>query len=84
VLWTVDSLGVMNRFGLNLSAEETKSALMYMNPMAAVMTAWRDIFFDHRVPAWQPLATVGLLSLILLWISSGVFERRREEFAELV
>lgn len=84
VLWTIDSLGVVDRFGLSLSATEAKSLLLYVNPMAAVMTAWRDIFFNHRVPAWEPLATVALVSLILLWISSGVFERRREEFAELV
>jgi lipopolysaccharide transport system permease protein len=48
------------------------------------MNAWRDIFFLHRAPAWQPLAEIAVLSLVLLWVASGVFERRREEFAELV
>lgn len=84
VLWNLDTIGDMNRFGLKLSAEQAKAALLYGNPMAAVMAAWRDIFYLHRSPAWEPLGVVALISLSLFWISSGVFERRREEFAELV
>ena len=52
--------------------------------MASVMTAWRDIFYEQRVPNWQPLLSVAAISLVVMWISTGVFERRREEFAELV
>lgn len=84
VLWDLDSVGEMNRLGLRLSAQQAKVLLLYSNPMAAVMAAWRDIFYLHRSPAWEPLGVVALISLSLFWISSGVFERRREEFAELV
>lgn len=84
VLWDLDSVGAVNRFGLSLSVEQAKDLLLYSNPMAAVMAAWRSIFFHHQVPAWEPLLSVALVSFALFWISSGVFERRREEFAELV
>lgn len=84
VLWDLDSVGAVKRFGLDLTAQQARDVLLYSNPMAAVMAAWRDIFYLHRTPAWEPLGAVALLSLVLFWVSSGVFERRREEFAELV
>lgn len=83
VLWRVESIGdQQERFGL--TAEQARNAMQYGNPMAAVTTAWRDIFYAHEVPQWQPLAVVATVSLVLLWASAGVFERRREEFAELI
>jgi len=84
VLWNLDSVGDVSRFGLDLSAQQARDLLLFCNPMAAVMAAWRDIFYLHQTPAWEPLGAVALLSLALFWVSSGVFERRREEFAELV
>ncbi|MEW5741420.1 MAG: ABC transporter permease [Myxococcota bacterium] len=84
VLWNLETIPGIHRFGLDLSAEQARAAMLYLNPMAAVMSAWRDIFYKHAAPAWQPLAAVAAVSLVLMWISSGVFERRREEFAELV
>jgi lipopolysaccharide transport system permease protein len=84
VLWDLETVPAIHRFGLHLTQAQARDALVYANPMAAVMNAWRDIFYRHTVPAGQPLVVVALVSLVLLWISSGVFERRREEFAELV
>jgi lipopolysaccharide transport system permease protein len=55
-----------------------------VNPMAALIEGYHDIFYMHVRPPFIPLGVVGLLSLLLLWLSSSVFERRREEFAELV
>ncbi len=55
-----------------------------LNPLAALMEGYRAIFYLHLLPGMRPLASVGAISVILLWLSSGVFERRREEFAELV
>lgn len=54
------------------------------NPLATLTLAWRDIFYDRQVPALGPLAVVLGVSLVLMLISAGVFERRREEFAELI
>jgi lipopolysaccharide transport system permease protein len=49
-----------------------------------VISSWRDIFYEQRIPSWQPLLSVAAISLVVMWISTTVFERRREEFAELV
>jgi lipopolysaccharide transport system permease protein len=70
-------------WGIELAREWGPTVLL-LNPLAALVQGYRDIFVEHRVPALQPLAFVAVLSIVLLWISSSVFERRREEFAELV
>lgn len=84
VLWTLDIIPAVKRWGFELSAEQARDLLLYANPMAAVMNSWQDIFYRHQSPRWGPLLTVSCLALGLLWVSSRVFERRREEFAELV
>ena len=58
--------------------------LLYGNPMAALISSYRAIFYEHTLPEMRPLLGVAVFSVALLWLSSGVFERRREEFAELV
>jgi lipopolysaccharide transport system permease protein len=67
----------------NLSADQ-KSLMLYGNPVASIILAWRQIFFEHVTPDWAPLAVVAVEATVLLWFAAGVFERRREEFAELV
>jgi lipopolysaccharide transport system permease protein len=61
-----------------------RDVLVFANPMAVVITSYRAIFYDHRLPDLQPLLSVGAVSLVLLWLSSLLFESRREEFAEYV
>ncbi len=80
VLWDLKSVPAIG----SLTREESQSLVMTFNPMASVISAWRDIFYEQTVPNWQPLGTVAVLSLVVMYISAGVFERRREEFAELV
>ncbi len=72
VLWPVSSL-----------PESYRDIVLYLNPMAAIVTSYRNIFFEHVLPNPRPLIAVALASLVLLWISAQIFERRREEFAEL-
>lgn len=84
VLWNVDSVGPIKKWGVDLSAQQAQDLVIYANPMAAVMDAWRDVFYRHEVPEWRPLLGVALIALVVMWISAAVFERRREEFAELV
>jgi lipopolysaccharide transport system permease protein len=67
----------------NLSPELQRVEL-WGNPLASLMMAWRDIFYEQRVPDLQPLVVVAVVSVVMMWVSSGVFERRREDFAELV
>jgi lipopolysaccharide transport system permease protein len=58
--------------------------ILFLNPIAALMEGYRCVFYMHIRPPFIPLGTLALVSIALLWLSSGVFERRREEFAELV
>lgn len=80
VLWDLKSVPALG----SLTKEESQQLLLAANPMASVMSAWRSIFYEQQLPSWQPLLSVTAISLVLMWISSNVFERRREEFAELV
>jgi lipopolysaccharide transport system permease protein len=82
VLWDLKTVPALKL--LDLTQEETQVFIMQVNPMASLMEAWRDIFYEQRIPSWQPLVSVAAIALVLLWISSNIFERRREEFAELV
>jgi lipopolysaccharide transport system permease protein len=73
VLWPLEQL-----------APDLREKVLYGNPMAAVMNAYRAIFYTHTLPELQPLAVVAAVSLLMFWVSSNVFEKRREDFAELV
>ena len=61
-----------------------RQPLELVNPMTPIIGAYRDIFYLHRVPPFQPLLVVAVSSLALFVLSASVFERRREEFAELI
>lgn len=96
VLWPLRDVKAMG----SLSVEETQSLVLHVNPMASVISSYRDIFYgvctnfgtqaqplwvcQQQAPTWQPLLSVAAISLVVMWISTNVFERRREEFAELV
>lgn len=81
ILWSMETL---ERSQLVQRHPLLKELALYGNPMAGVTLAWRDIFHLHRVPDLRPLAVTTVLSLLLMVVAAGVFERRREEFAELV
>ena len=80
VLWDLKSIPAI----AGLTKEQSQQLVVQLNPMASVIASWRDIFYEQKVPAWQPLVTVAAISLVVMWIATWVFERRREEFAELV
>lgn len=80
VLWDLKSVPALG----SLTREESQQLMLHFNPLASVMSAWRDIFYEQRIPNWEPLLSVAALSVLVMWVSTNVFERRREEFAELV
>jgi lipopolysaccharide transport system permease protein len=73
VLWPIEQL-----------SPDIREKVLYGNPMAAVMHAYRSIFYTHTMPELEPLAWVAVLSLGMFFVAANVFERRREDFAELV
>ncbi len=73
VLWPIESRTL-----------EEQRIILYTNPMASIMSAWRDILYQHRLPGLWPLLFVSGVSLAMMVIAAAVFERRREEFAELI
>jgi lipopolysaccharide transport system permease protein len=64
--------------------ERFRDVVMLANPMAVMVTSYQAIFYDRQVPALGPLAMWMGIAVVLLWMASGIFERRREEFAEIV
>lgn len=64
--------------------EEFRDVVVLANPMAVMITSYHSIFYDHQLPAMGPLALWLGIALVLLAVASSVFERRREEFAEVV
>jgi lipopolysaccharide transport system permease protein len=61
-----------------------KDLLLYGNPMSVITASYQAIFYDHTWPNLHQLLSVLGVSVVLLWVSSYIFERRREEFAELI
>lgn len=64
--------------------EHLRDVVLLANPMAVMVTSYQAIFYDGRVPALGPLAMWMGIAVVLLWLASGIFERRREEFAEII
>jgi lipopolysaccharide transport system permease protein len=64
--------------------EKYRPLVLLFNPMAALVTSYQNIFYAHSLPDFRALAFVGLLAVLMLWFSSEVFERRREDFAESI
>lgn len=61
-----------------------KNLLIFGNPMSILTAGYQSIFYDHAWPNFEWLGIVTGVSVTLLWIAAHIFERRREEFAELV
>lgn len=74
VLWRVEQVQTLERQHL----------IIYLNPVAALIEGWHDVFFRQRVPESTPLLAVTGLSLLMMWLAASIFEQRREEFAELI
>jgi lipopolysaccharide transport system permease protein len=64
--------------------EGIREIMVLANPMAVMITSYQSIFYDHALPAAAPLAMWMGIAAVLLWMASEIFERRREDFAEVV
>ncbi|SEM06773.1 lipopolysaccharide transport system permease protein [Stigmatella aurantiaca] len=61
-----------------------RALVILANPMAVMVTSYQAIFYEHRMPDLGPLLLWLGIALVLLAVASSIFERRREEFAEVV
>lgn len=57
--------------------------LIYVaNPMAHLITAYRDVLIDGRWPDVPVLLTIGTAGTVLLWLGHRMFSRASVDFAE--
>lgn len=64
--------------------EGARQIVLFGNPMSIVITSYQAIFYEHRLPDAVPLAALMIISMMMLWMATQIFERRREDFAETV
>jgi lipopolysaccharide transport system permease protein len=57
--------------------------LYFLNPMAGITTAYRDVLLDQRLPGTY-LLTAGLISLAVLAVGYWFFKRVEFQFADVV
>ena len=58
--------------------------ILLANPFAILFPAYRDVIYDGRVPAWSPLISVLVGSLILLAVMTILFKRVEPAFAKVL
>ncbi len=68
----------------DLIPERVRTIAVLGNPMAILVTSYQAMFYERRLPSPEPLVGLAAGAVLLLWIAAWIFERRREEFAELV
>lgn len=56
--------------------------IMNLNPMASIIQSYRDILFYKRLPNFEQLGLVFLISMIVLIIGYFVFKRFERNFVE--
>jgi lipopolysaccharide transport system permease protein len=64
------------------SVPERWRFLYYLNPMATLIQAYRDVLLYARAPDWISLAIVFVLSCALLALGYRTFERMKNGFVE--
>lgn len=58
--------------------------LLELNPMAWIITGYRDILYEGRAPDWIALAVVGLASVPFIFLSIYVFRRLAPSFVKVL
>lgn len=61
---------------------EAFSFIIELNPMAHIINAYRDIFYNQTMPDFMSLAIVFVFSIILLIVGYFIFEKLQKGFAE--
>lgn len=61
---------------------EKFSFIMKLNPMAPIISGYRDIFYNQKLPNLKLLGIWGVISFILLIIGLAIFKKLQRGFAE--
>ena len=65
-------------------AEVEYSTWFQLNPMTALVRAYRAIFFQGTIPEWGTVALVSMLSLALLWLSYTAYKHRLPDIVDML
>lgn len=59
-------------------------ALIKLNPIAALIASYQDVFYSGTLPSWHSLVFAGAFAIFILGVGLGYFNRLREAFVEYV
>jgi ABC-type polysaccharide/polyol phosphate export permease len=65
-------------------AEVEYSTWFQLNPMTALVRAYRAIFFHGTIPEWGSVALVFMLALTLLWLSYTAYKHRLPDIIDML
>ncbi|PWU24493.1 MAG: ABC transporter permease [Candidatus Rokuibacteriota bacterium] len=57
-------------------------AWAFMNPLTVLISAFQDVLFFNRLPAWPPLLGLLLFACVVLSLTAPMFARYKRTFAE--
>jgi lipopolysaccharide transport system permease protein len=55
-----------------------------LNPVAVLISAYQDVLYWNRVPAWPPLLALAILAAVLLSVAVTIFFRSKRTFVEVL
>lgn len=61
---------------------ESFKFIMKLNPMAHIITGYRDIFYNQKIPDFKNLGILFILSLVFCILGYIIFNKLQKKFAE--
>ena len=58
--------------------------ILYLNPMAQIIDAYRNIFLYHHLPSISGMIYVIIITMLIFFIGLGIFRKLEKGFAEEV
>ena len=78
ILYPPDFVPDSNVFGTSLTWQDVS----LLNPMARFMQAYRNVFYDLRLPGFETIVWLVAWSVLVLYLGLRFFVRRADRFAE--
>jgi len=60
------------------------AAALRLNPLASLVTVYRDLAFTGRIPSWESWAVAVGTALVMWFLGAWVFSRHRDSIVEAV